>query len=321
MRAGVVLLAMRFSFLMMALAVFSSAKPGFANDAQRETTVFVECIRADGKASTGSGVIVSETGHVLTARHVVPDGGTCSARLGSRLADAKPLEAIPVNADIPDQVDALFLRIRDPDRGTYPFARFCPVSQSLDRQLITALAFGKLSEDHPSASRGILANTGILPAGIVEVDLHLSRQRSGGPIFLDGQTAIIGIVSGVLLDTLLPMPDTYKMTAINAVAGLAGFLEQSPLCDALPPPVELTEAEFQSWQAIRPGNCDDLRRHLGRFPNGGYSGIAKALIASEIETTVEVWKPGLTRELTLLEYSYPPQATEAAARAQLRRDN
>lgn len=303
------------SFLtaLMGLPVLSAA----SSDAQREVTVFIECVTDTGKTRTGSGVVVSEIGHVLTARHVVSRSTACTARIGSRLADPIGLEAVSESDEIPDSVDAQIMRIKDPPDKSFAFATTCMVNANLDRQFITALAYSRMSKDLPSASRGIISTTDVSTDGIVEIDLHLSRQRSGGPIFLDGQTAIVGIVKGVEVDRVELLADTYKMTALNPLVGLGSILSESPYCNALPPPVEITETELESWASLEAGNCNDLKRHLAAFPAGGYSEIAQALILSERVERFEVWKPGLTRELALYEFGYPPQATEAAARSVL----
>jgi hypothetical protein len=40
-----------------------------------------------------------------------------------------------------------------------------------------------------------------------------------------------------------------------------------------------TRCERPGWQKRRPGNCDDLRNHLGRFPDGAYRSPAQSLLA------------------------------------------
>lgn len=294
--------------------IMLSSPPGTANPAQHALTVFIECTTNAGHSRTGSGVIVSETGHVLTARHIVSGTQTCTARRGSRLAKPAPLLQTDISESIPAEIDMLIMQIADPTRDSYPYATICKVSPTLERQFITSLAFSRMSKNLPSATRGIIANTNISPNGIVEVDLHLSKQRSGGPIFLEGQTTIIGIVAGVTVDPLELLADTFNMTAVNPAIGIGGVLSLSPHCNSLPQPATLSDDELASWKSLEPGNCDDLRRHLGAFPNGGYSTIAEALIVSEQIETVDEWKSGQAKELQFIEFNKHPQETEAAAR-------
>ena len=52
-----------------------------------------------------------------------------------------------------------------------------------------------------------------------------------------------------------------------------------------------TKSERLAWQARRPGHCEDLRSHLGRFPEGAYRFQAQALLADHHLKEAETWTP------------------------------
>jgi hypothetical protein len=65
----------------------------------------------------------------------------------------------------------------------------------------------------------------------------------------------------------------------------------SDLCGACGLGSRPTRSERLSWQARRPGNCDDLRNHLGRFPDGAFHSQAQSLLADRHEEKTEIWTP------------------------------
>jgi TIR domain len=59
------------------------------------------------------------------------------------------------------------------------------------------------------------------------------------------------------------------------------------------------KSERLVWQTRRPGNCADLRKHLGRFPDGAYRSQALSLLADRHEQETESWDPAV-RPLSLV---------------------
>jgi hypothetical protein len=74
----------------------------------------------------------------------------------------------------------------------------------------------------------------------------------------------------------------------------------SDFCGALGLGGRPGRVERLAWQALRPGNCDDLKAYLGRFPDGAYRATAHGLLADHHQTETTVWTPG-ERELVLEE--------------------
>ena len=56
-----------------------------------------------------------------------------------------------------------------------------------------------------------------------------------------------------------------------------------------------TKEERVAWAARRPGNCEDLRKHLGRFPGGAYQGVAQGLLAGREVRETAVWAAGVRK--------------------------
>jgi hypothetical protein len=61
-----------------------------------------------------------------------------------------------------------------------------------------------------------------------------------------------------------------------------------------------TKSERLAWQARRPGNCEDLKNHLGRFPEGAYRFKAQSFLADRRVRQTDVWTP-VVQQLTLAE--------------------
>jgi hypothetical protein len=119
------------------------------------------------------------------------------------------------------------------------------------------------------------------------------------------------------------------------VFGLNAFSVQDKVCSApiLQPGVSdecgacglggrPTKSERLLWQTRRPGNCEDLRNHLGRFPDGAYRSQAQSLLADRREEKIETWTPAV-RSLRLAvpegEHGFPNNdvaKASALARAQ-----
>lgn len=107
----------------------------------------------------------------------------------------------------------------------------------------------------------------------------------------------------------------------------AGPQAVSDLCGALSFGGRPAKAERLAWQALRPGNCEDLRSYLGRFADGAYRGRALSLLADRHVTETPVWAAE-ERQLVLREgpsekalSTLELAKTDALARAQRKAEN
>jgi hypothetical protein len=71
---------MRFRTVLAALILWTPLCASTHARTVNEAIVYIKCTAEGLPESRGTGVLASEDGHVLTARHVVPDGYSKGAR-------------------------------------------------------------------------------------------------------------------------------------------------------------------------------------------------------------------------------------------------
>jgi S1-C subfamily serine protease len=142
-------------------------------EAAVQATVRIEC--DDG---IGAGAIIHPDGLVLTARHVVRDGGMTCREVAVRLADGKRLRGIVVRSHWPLDFALLWL-----DRPG-PFA-WLPVGDATALRVAEPL----IAVGHPSAltntvTRGVVSNPRSHYWGVecLQTDTAMAEGNSGGPV-------------------------------------------------------------------------------------------------------------------------------------------
>jgi hypothetical protein len=180
--------------LLCFLAILCGPAPLFAQDALEESIVFISCKHLEtGDTRTGSGVVVSEEGHVLTALHVAPKGYDCSGSRG--VADPNNMERMGQLPHAAAGYDIALLRFARAQK--YDFLKYCELSDNMKRKRIFAAGFPTGSATgKPSFRSGILSTTFPTPEGYLETDSLTAAGMSGGPILADDERSLIGIVSG-----------------------------------------------------------------------------------------------------------------------------
>jgi len=168
-------------FLILLLCAASAT----AND---ELVVQVQC----GDAS-GSGVIVSTDGHVLTAAHVVKDRD-CIGRIGA--STAKPTALLDPKFDA--TFDAAIIRLAG-DHRFDAFATVCPLAPEMKERRIVTAGFNSKIEGPPARKDGVIS-TVTLQDHSTQISAPIVLGESGGPVFLEGSTSIVGIVQGADFD-------------------------------------------------------------------------------------------------------------------------
>ena len=157
-----------------------------------ETIAYIECKTTSGQISRGTGVVVSRQGHVLTAKHVVPDGSTCEASLA--VADSNNTTRMVVQpTNLP--VDAALLRfVRQQD---YAFVGYCALEDWMVRQSIFVAGFpGQTETGAASFREGILSTVFPNAEGVLETDGQTVAGMSGGPVYSRNLAGLVGIVIG-----------------------------------------------------------------------------------------------------------------------------
>lgn len=191
----------------LGLTAFFGASLASAQSAQtinpNASIVYIECHSSDGvTGEPGTGVIVSEQGVVLTAAHVAPtDNHTCTGRIRVRSSPTVyNLRILRRHS----HYDAITLLIdRTPDE-TFPAVQPAVLLDTMQGQRISVGGFPYVSEAvQPLWPRGHITN--IIPeprTGLIATDALQATGMSGGPVILEQDGTLIGIVSGARMDVL-----------------------------------------------------------------------------------------------------------------------
>jgi len=160
---------------------------------------FVVSIHADSGmfAASGTGVIVSQDGYIVTNKHVVADSDAVYVRINGEI-DSEPATLIGVSRD----TDLAVLKVERTNLVSGVFAKKDTVKVG---DPVIAVGYSAALVGLPSISKGIVSGLGrTLDAGdgtmlkdMVQTDAALSSGNSGGPL-LNEKGNIIGINTLVL---------------------------------------------------------------------------------------------------------------------------
>ncbi len=251
--------------LALSSAAFASTGPVYANDLE-QLVVQIDCTLEDGGVSEGSGVLVSDTGHVLTARHVAPEGADCIGRIGNRTIPGRALLMSFESHSLPQQIDGRLLKFAPSASEVFPFAKFCRVATRKVLDPLVSMGFHSHTVARPSVTAGVLSSTEPKSNGLVETDAEAAAGKSGGPVFLGDTPRIVGIVAGAQFDHLGTVTN-YALLAVDALLANFPVLTEAPDCVEAEPAVQTSFAPLQAYfasvllaQKRRPENNPDLIR-------------------------------------------------------------
>jgi hypothetical protein len=198
------------------MIAFLAPLPGAATTQKfsQESFVYIECYdSSNGPVSTGSGVIVSSDGRVLTAKHVVRSD-SCRASLGTgatvpsrRLSRGRASSAY----------DAIIMRLVPEPNEVFDAVSYARIA-NLQGKPITAYGVPVDGTGQVSVRRGVVSTTVPDNAGHLETDALTARGMSGGPVILDETGALVGIVVGADLDVTTGLPTNFAVLAVQEVA-------------------------------------------------------------------------------------------------------
>lgn len=186
-------------------------------DAIDDTIVHISCSSPDGPAVPASGVLISDTGMVLTVRHALPGQGAslpagtvCTGAIGN--ANRPRSTLIPQAVSL--RYDAMLMKL--PQEGT-PFQRFCRLEPRMQRGQIIATGFPLDSTTGvPSSRVGVLSTVQPDFMGIIDTDSSTTMGMSGGMVTLAENGNLIGIVSGAGTDPR-GVPSIYRVLAAQVL--------------------------------------------------------------------------------------------------------
>lgn len=221
------------------LALAAIAGPGFANN---KVVVYIECTHDSKPVSQGTGVIVSAKGHIMTARHVVPEGYACKGAVENRTNPMRGLIRPVQDRNLDQDIDGKLLRFIPNEGEEFAFAPFCPIEPELGAVELIAKGFHRDSIAFPSATSGVLSTHIQNDVGIVETDAMTISGKSGGPVFIKGTNAIIGVVAGASFEPT-GLPAYYGVLAADAVAFSFRVMTETQSCIPAALPTVTSEAE------------------------------------------------------------------------------
>jgi len=208
-------------------------------EAAQESVVQVQ----SGGPGSGAGVILSDSGLVMTNHHVAVSGGGRRGRGGNlrvTLRDGRSFGARVTKRD--RGLDLALLRL-DGGPGDLPSARFGDSDALRVGELVYAIGhpWGQLG----AATSGIVSALGVTgrpgrgrPARYVQSDVSLAPGNSGGPL-LNARGEVVGINAMIFGSMALSIPSN----AANAWA--AGEEESRPRLGVAIRPVELRGEEAE----------------------------------------------------------------------------
>lgn len=154
------------------------------------SVVYIECKNASAAPSRGSGYIFSESGHVLTAKHVVPDGSTCAGLIGR--ADETPTRELVVRY-LSDDFDYAILQFNPVASDDFITADVAPSVNAFLGSSVKAIGFPK-DIGTLTIRSGTVANATPDGKGHFDIGTETTQGMSGGPVISNGM--IIGLVAG-----------------------------------------------------------------------------------------------------------------------------
>jgi hypothetical protein len=165
-------------------------------------TVYIECTPVGGGAvRQGSGVLISESGAVLTAKHVVQGQSTCRGVVGTA---AQIPTRLLVRAPTQPSIDAALMRfVQNPANERFPFLCGISLERDMAGHDVVALGFpggAPANSGVVTQHRGNIAQSNIDSNGIFGISAMMSPGMSGGPVVHLPSKRVIGIVAGADFD-------------------------------------------------------------------------------------------------------------------------
>lgn len=216
--------------MLIVVGVFAPGE-AYAKFNKNKSVVYIVCTFPNGSSSQGSGVIVSEAGVVLTARHLIPDEHlkdnrvTCKAEIGT---GARTPSRNMTRGPWHTYYDAMILTIVPAPVGEkFEAVRYVRLTEDMEDPPAPITAYGfpdqRVLEGQATPTGQVEGRAGTI-AGIVPRDngsiptVSLTpRGMSGGPVILDRTGALVGIVNGTSFDPQNGSPTDFGVLAAQVV--------------------------------------------------------------------------------------------------------
>jgi hypothetical protein len=224
----------KFGLNLICLVLSVAYLPASYAQSLDDVTVYIECTPSEELQSSttdklypslGTGVLVSEQGHVLTARHVVPDGYKCKGvpKDGSLSKQELRKDYRSVNSNL----DAILLKFSNIPDEPFPSVKYCKLNKMLKGMEIIVQGFPSNSNDvkQPSLRKGEISTTEIDGNGMFQTSAPTIRGMSGGPVVLANSSNLVGIIAGAPLDEGTDQPSYWAVLAAESIASTFNLVE------------------------------------------------------------------------------------------------
>ena len=249
-----VLLGLTAFVLLRVISIAPAAERQLAN-----TIVYIQCSyeEQDGKkvTVTGSGVVVSDDGLVLTAGHVVrPEKATSpvSCRGSVAIADSGSTKLMIVQPIPTLNVDVALLRF--PSASGLEFVPHCSLENWMVYREILVAGFPNATDTGvPSFRTGVLSTVTNNSAGVLETDGPTVTGMSGGPVFSQSLGLLVGIVIGAKFDAM-GMVKYYGILPVDHYASALGLPKAEGPCYRRTREVDLSQSDSEWRAGDKPGD-------------------------------------------------------------------
>jgi len=187
----------RFDILHIALFLAAAMvwRPAFAQTDVLEATVFIQCKNNDTQeTSAGTGVVVSDVGHVLSVKHVLvgsPERNRCFAQFGT--ASSSPDREI-IRLDIVEGYDAAVFQFPIRTGETFKPLIYAPLDASMVGKTASVAGFPGGDSISPVINASVIGSVTLESSGTFPTGGRTSQGMSGGPFTFEGK--LIGLVNG-----------------------------------------------------------------------------------------------------------------------------
>ncbi len=186
---------------------------------QEDSIVFIQCSKGDSKTQ-GTGVIVGGSGEILTAKHLVPEGYSCFASLGN--SSILPNRAL-VRRRASTTYDAALLALVPSRDEKFAPVRYVDLRQYPRGASIDAFGYPDGHKGPPSIRKGEISTQTADDYGFIETTALTATGMSGGPVFMSGEGAIIGIIAGAKFDKITAAPSSYGVLDASLISNELGL--------------------------------------------------------------------------------------------------
>lgn len=230
-------------------ALVMGACPVAAGPPLEKVIVYVECSGPGGNSAAGTGVLVGQSGLVVTALHVANPTKFSSCRGTIGYANPDQGDPLVFRAQANGGKDAALLQFTRPDK--YDYLEFCKLEDWMVRREIFVGGFpGAEASRVASYRKGVLSTTFRKQGGMIETDGQTVEGMSGGPVYASDLKGFIGIIAGAQ-GAMAGGNDFYGIIPADEFATEFGLTQSKEPCFRKSREMEMP-SDGERWEADDP---------------------------------------------------------------------